>query len=201
MGTVTTGDFEVQATFSGSITILVDNFQFYQCPGFFELGNLVGTGETDLNVPSLLGKALAGNGDTETYTMTNLQNYVYVMNGGNRTDLAGFDARLPQLAIQDGLDASDTDILGDITSTVTIDGAELTANNNMYLTRRWEFTNTGDNGDALVRFFITQTELESLKTASNNASMTNEDFLATLTLVQAGNGETPVNAGTLIPQR
>ena len=196
-GTGATNDvFEFPVTVTG--TIEITDFEYFECPGFFQDGTGIGD-IAAINIPSLSGKALAGNGATETYPLNrNLQNYVYVMDGGDRTNLSSFESRLPQLAIQDGLDATETDVLGDITSTVMIDGTEITANAKVYLKRRWELTNTGADADAEVRFLISQAELESLKTVTGQTPLTNEAFLQGLELHKAANGETPATGSNVI---
>ena len=187
-GDTTNGAFVFLAT--ETTDIQVTEFSYFDCPGGFSLGTVI-DGMTAIKVPSLIGKSLAANGDTETYTFNNVESMVYVMNGGDRSNQASFESRLPQLAIQDGLNDTDTDALGDVTVTTAIDAANITINPFAFLTRRWNISNTGVDGKARIRLLLTQAELQNLKVVANKTGNTDEEFLGSLSLYKYGVGVTP----------
>ncbi|MBQ4818419.1 hypothetical protein J8M14_00005, partial [Aquimarina sp. MMG016] len=188
VGDPTTGVFDLEPSATDDIEVI--NFEYFDCPGSFNVGS--GIGEiTPIKIPSVTGKTLAADGATETYPFNNKQGFIYVMDGADRTDLVNFETRLPQVAIQDGLSDTDTDILGDVTVTTTIDPTNIDNSPFVYLTRRWEITNTGANSGANVRFYLTQAELVALKTAANKPSVPDLEFLESLSLFKLANGATP----------
>ncbi|WP_459212370.1 hypothetical protein, partial [Aquimarina rhabdastrellae] len=187
-GDTTNGVFIFTATETTDVEIT--NFRYFDCPGGYNDGTVLDD-VTPIKVPSLLGKSLAVNGDTETYTFNNIQGHVYVMNGGDRSNQVAFESRLPQVAIQDGLSDTDTEILGDVTVSTIIDPTHITINPFAFLTRRWNITNTGANGKARIKLFLSQAELQSLKIAANKTGNTDEEFLGSLSLYRYDAGVTP----------
>ena len=187
-GDTTNGALVFLASQTTSVEVL--DFSYFDCPGGYSTGTMVDN-ITEVRVPSLLGKSLATSGATETYPFNNVESMVYVMDGADRTNLAAFETRLPQVAIQDGLGDTDTDALGDVTVTTTIDPTHITINPFAFLTRRWNITNTGVDGKARIRLLLTQAELQSLKTAANKTANSDEEFLGSLSLYRYGVGVTP----------
>ncbi len=187
-GDTTNGVFIFTATETTDVEIT--NFRYFDCPGGYNDGTVLDD-VTPIKVPSLLGKNLAVNGDTETYTFNNIQGHVYVMNGGDRSNQAAFESRLPQVAIQDGLSDTDTEILEDVTVSTIIDPTHITINPFAFLTRRWNITNTGANGKARIKLFLSQAELQSLKITANKTGNTDEEFLGSLSLYRYDAGVTP----------
>lgn len=168
---------------------IINNFSYFNCPGQFDPGTII-DGITPIKVPPVNVNGLALNGETETYPFSNLSNKIFVMNEADRfTNTHTFANRKTQVQIQDKVDSVDNNSLGDVTVTTHIDSAEINLGSVIFAKRRWDFSNTGSGG-AIVKFYITQAELTSLKSASNNLN-TDLNFLSTLSIFRFGGGVTP----------
>ncbi|WP_153391964.1 beta strand repeat-containing protein [Chryseobacterium vaccae] len=183
----TTGNFILTPSATGDA--VVNNFSYFDCPGQYDPGTVI-DGITPIKVPPVNINGLALNGETETYPFSNLPNKIFVMNEADRlTNVATFANRKTQVRIQDKVDASDTQSLNNVKVTTHIDVAEINFSSKVYAKRRWELATTGAGG-AIVRFYITQAELTSLKTAVNNTG-SDLDFLASLSVFRFNSGVTP----------
>ncbi|WP_223609585.1 hypothetical protein [Chryseobacterium sp. OSA05B] len=183
----TTGNFTLTPPATGDA--VVSSFNYFNCPGQYDLGTII-DGITSIKVPPVNINGLALNGEIETYPFNNLSNKIYVMNEADRVaNTSTFANRKVQVLIQDKVDASDTQSLANVTVSTHIDTNEINLGSTYLAKRRWNFTNTGSGG-AVVRFYITQSELTSLKATVNNTSP-DLSFLSTLSVFRFNPGITP----------
>lgn len=194
---IVTGNFILTPSATGDA--VVDSFRYFNCPGQFDLGN-VADGITSIKIPPVNINGLALNGQIETYPFANLSNRIFVMNEADRnTNTATFDSRKVQVLIQDKVNSSDIQSLGNVTVATHIDTAEINLGSKVFVRRRWELSNTG-SGDARVRFYISQAELSSLKTVVNNMNA-DLDFLSSLSLFRFNSGIIPALGQTNTQQQ
>ena len=182
---------------TASTDVVISNIRYFDCPGVYNPGNVV-VSTTPLRVPPVTN-GLAADGGTEDYELRNLNSYVYIMDGGDRLNLLGHTSRNTQVAINDFTGAGDSEALGVITATTSIDASEMNANDHLYLKRHYSLSTAGTNGAAKVKLFFSEAELQSLKTLAKFTG-TDLDFLAMLEVTRNTMGETPATeTGTMQP--
>ncbi len=182
----TNGDIQIGITNSASITIT--DFKYYDCPGTF-LPGTIGDAVSLIKMPPV-STGIAIDGASEDYLLKNLNSYVYIMDGADRSNLASYNTRKTQVAINDFSATGDSDSLKLVTVNTSIDATELASNDGLNLKRHWTFSNTGADTDAKVKFFFTEGELQSLKTAAN-ITVSDMDFLNLLSLNKYPAGSSP----------
>ena len=171
-----------------SADVVISNIRYFDCPGVYNPGNITAS-TTPLRVPPV-STGLAADGATEDYTLRNLNSYVYLMDGGDRSATGTYDSRNTQVAVKDYTGAGDTDALGFVTAATAIDADELTDGTQRFLMRHYALSTAGTDAAARVKLFFSAEEMDSLK-AAVNSTLSDAAFLASLQAVRQTTGQTP----------